>query len=256
MPKFTLLEIVQDILNDMDSDEVNSIDDTIEAQQVAAIVSSTFNDMMANRNWSHQLKLTTLNSSTNSELPTVMYLKDGVKEVCSIYYNKAKEKDVDNGEYKKEYREVKYVSYDNFLRLCNNRNSFASNIFEMQYGGTTLLIQNDKHPDFYTSFNDKELIFDSWDKEIDDVLQSSKTQLTAYFMPTLVVANDAIPDLPEEAFPALINEAKSRAMLRLKQFNDHKAETESRRQNRWLANKEGNIRGFINYPDYGRKGRR
>ena len=42
MAKMTVLEMVQDILNDMDSDEVNSINDTIEAQQVANTVRTVY----------------------------------------------------------------------------------------------------------------------------------------------------------------------------------------------------------------------
>ena len=49
--KYTLLEIVQEILSDMDSDEVNSIDDTVESQQVASIVRSAYMAIMSNRNW-------------------------------------------------------------------------------------------------------------------------------------------------------------------------------------------------------------
>jgi hypothetical protein len=40
--KMTLLEIVQDVLNDMDSDEVNSISDTVEATQIANICRSVY----------------------------------------------------------------------------------------------------------------------------------------------------------------------------------------------------------------------
>ncbi len=35
MAKMTLLEIVQDIMSDMDSDEVSSINDSVESLQVA-----------------------------------------------------------------------------------------------------------------------------------------------------------------------------------------------------------------------------
>ena len=51
--KYTLLAIVQEILSDMDSDEVNSIDDTVESQQVASIVRSAYMAIMSNRNWAH-----------------------------------------------------------------------------------------------------------------------------------------------------------------------------------------------------------
>ena len=40
--KMTLIELVQDVLNDLDSDEVNHIDDTIEAQQVAQIIKTSY----------------------------------------------------------------------------------------------------------------------------------------------------------------------------------------------------------------------
>ncbi len=38
----TLLDMVQEILSDMDSDEVESIDDTVEAEQVVSILKSTY----------------------------------------------------------------------------------------------------------------------------------------------------------------------------------------------------------------------
>lgn len=51
MAKMNLLELVQDILNDLNADNVNSIDDTIESQQVAQIVKSTYFALMHVRNW-------------------------------------------------------------------------------------------------------------------------------------------------------------------------------------------------------------
>ena len=46
----SLLEIVQTILLDMSGDEVNSIQDTEEALQVASIVQNTYLAMMSNTN--------------------------------------------------------------------------------------------------------------------------------------------------------------------------------------------------------------
>jgi hypothetical protein len=58
--------------------------------------------------------------------------------------------------------------------------------------------------------------------------------------------------LPEFAFTALIEEAKSRASFRLKQVVDQKAEQESARQNRWISRKSRRLNGGIQYPSYGR----
>ena len=62
MAKLTLLEIVQDIMNDMDSDEVNSISDTEESSQIAQIVKTTYFEILGRRDWPHLSKFTNLNS--------------------------------------------------------------------------------------------------------------------------------------------------------------------------------------------------
>jgi hypothetical protein len=76
----------------------------------------------------------------------------------------------------------------------------------------------------------------------------------AYIMPSWLPSDDFIPDLPDEAFTALIEEAKSRASLKLRQVADQKSEQESRRQQRWLARKSRRVSNGIIYPNYGRGG--
>ena len=246
--KMTLLEIVQDILNDMDSDEVTSIDDTFEAQQVAQIVKSTYIAMMSNRNWPHQMKLLTLVPSGDDALPTHVTVQDPVKEMVSVNYNKARE-----GETRRRYEPMRWLEPDDFLRHTNRRNSDENNIdIIVDTSGIELLIRNDLAPTYYTSFNDSVLVFDSYDNSVDDTIQASKIQARAYVMNSWTHADDAIPDLPDEAFTALLEEAKSRAMFKLKQTADQKAEQESRRQQAWLARKDWRVKGGIKYPDYGR----
>lgn len=70
-------------------------------------------------------------------------------------------------------------------------------------------------------------------------------------MPTWTHLDDAVPDLPDEAFTLLKEEAKSRAMLRLKQVADQKSEQEARRQNQWLSRKQWRVNGGVKYPNYG-----
>lgn len=248
--KMTLLELVVDILNDMDSDEVNSIDDTFESQQVAQIVKSTYVAMMSNRNWPHQMKLLSLEASGDDALPTHVTVQDPVKEMISVNYNKARD-----GETRRRYQPMRWLEPDDFLRHTNKRNSDEANIdVIIDPSGIELLIRNDLAPTYYTSFNDSVLVFDSYDSSVDDTIQESKIQARAYVMNSWVHEDDAIPDLPDEAFTALLEEAKSRASLKLKQQADQKAEQESRRQQAWLARKDWRVKGGIKYPDYGRKG--
>jgi len=51
MPKLTVLDMVQDVLSDMDSDEVSSIDDTVEAMQVAQIIKTAFYEVINDGDW-------------------------------------------------------------------------------------------------------------------------------------------------------------------------------------------------------------
>ena len=47
MPKLTLLNMTQNILSEMDSDEVNGIADTVESTQVAHIIETMYYDLTA-----------------------------------------------------------------------------------------------------------------------------------------------------------------------------------------------------------------
>lgn len=205
--KMTLLEIVVDILNDLDSDEVNSIDDTAEAQQVAQIVKSTYFAIISNRNWPHLKRGIKLESSGNTAYPSHMKLADNVKELSFVNYNKA-----GVGDTRKLYKEVRWMEPEDFLRHTNMRNNTEQNVDVItDYSGIELLIRNDQQPTYYTSFDDTNLVFDSYDSAVDDTLQESKVQAQGYVNPTWYSLDEFIPDLPEEAFTYLLEEAKSRA---------------------------------------------
>ena len=246
--KMSLIELVTDILNDMDSDEVNSIDDTVEATQVAQIVKTTYFAMMSNRNWPHTRQAIQILPSGDNELPTHMKVQEDVKELCFINYNKIKD-----GETRKLYKPIRYLQPDDFLRVTNRRNNDNSDIdVIIDPTGVELLIKNDTAPTYYTSFDDEALVFDSYDILVDSTLQQSKIQAQAYVVPVWVHLDDAIPNLPDDAFTALLEESKSKAMFKLKQVTDVKAEQEANRQQRWLARNSRRVNGGIRYPDYGR----
>lgn len=252
MAKKSLLEIVQDILSDMVSDEVNSIDDTVESQSVAQIVRSTFEGMMANRNWPHTRKLVNLEGSADTGKPTHMRLPERLKELEEVRYDSRKELGSNI-----EYRLIKYKHPDEFLRYISSRKSTEDTVQTVtDLNGVKLLIQNNKAPDYYTSFDDVYIVFDSFDSNIDDTLQGSKTSCLAYIIPVWTHENEFIPDLPAEAFPALISEAKSTSFYTIKQMINEKEEQKANRQNRWLARKVWRAHGGVRYPDFGRKSRK
>jgi len=250
--KYTLLKIVQDILSDMSSDFANSITDTEEAQQVAQIVESTFNAMVSNRNWPHTKRLIQFDAYTDNTKPTHMLLPVSVKELIELNYNKQRQSTT-----RILYQPVRWKENDEFLRLTNQNNNDSTTVQVVtDPSGIQLLIQNNKAPDFFTSFDDNTIVFDSYDNLVDSTIQASKIQATGYIMPVFVMDDNYIPDIPEEAFMALVNEAKSVCMLRIKSTQDIKAEQESTRQQRWLSRKAWKVHGGIRYDNYGRRSRK
>lgn len=250
--KKTLLEMTQNILNEMDSDEVNSINDTVESQQVANIIKTCYNEMISNRDWPHLRKLVQLDSLAEMSKPNYLKAPKGLKELIFFKYNVRK-----LDETRTVLADVEYKQPDSFLRYISTRNSDLPSVDEIQdFSGSKLMIVNDTAPRYWTSFDDTHIITDSYNKHVEDTLQSSKTQCLAYIEPKWVHTDSAIPDLPEEAFAALEEEAKSTAFVVLKQMANQKAEQKASRQNRWLARKAWRVHGGIQYDDYGRKGRR
>ena len=249
MAKKTLLEIVQEILSDMVSDEVNSIDDTVESQTVASIVRSVYESMIVNRNWPHTKSLVQLDALSDVSKPVYLKLPENLKELISISYDVRKSTDNVT-----KYKDLKYKDPENFLRYVSSRNELNTNVIAVtDFSGVKLLILKDKAPDFWTSFDDVHIVCDSYDNLEDTTLIKSKSACTAYIIPVFERSDEAVPNLPAEAFPALVAEAKSTAFYAVKQMANEKEEKRSIMQQRWLSRKAWRAKGGVQYPDFGRK---
>lgn len=249
--KLTLLDMVQDILSDSDSDLVNSIDDTPESQQVAQIVKTTFMDIISEKNWPHLRQLSQLDSASTAR-PTHCKLPARVKELEEIRYDVA---DVDDT--RKRYKKIDYLYPDEFLDRVNSRNTDNDNVEEVvDNSGVTLAIVDDKAPQFWTSFDDEYIVFDSYDSDVDTFIQNSKTSIIIFREPTWTHNDNFVPDLPSEAFSLLLAESKSRAFLALSQEPNEKAEQQVRRQRMWLSRKAYEAKGGVRYPNYGRRSKK
>lgn len=248
MAKKTLLEIVQIILNDIDSDEVNAIDDTLEAQQVAMIVKTCYEEMISNRNWPHLKKLMQLESVGDLAKPNYLKIPQIVSEIYSFKY------DHSDGTGTESIPEIKYKYPDEFLRITSSRSVTDVDIIPVvDFSGVRMFIHNNLPPKYWTSFDDQYIICDSYDSAVEDSLQATKSLIYASTLPTMTLVDGFVPDLPTEAFSALIAEATSTASLNLKQMANEKAEQKAGRQQRWLSRKAWVAKGGVRYDDYGRK---
>lgn len=82
----TLLNMVQNILSAMSSDEVNSIGDTVESMQVAQIIQNKYYDIVARGDLELDEQLFQLVPSDSLLTPTLMYLPVGVSRISWLQY--------------------------------------------------------------------------------------------------------------------------------------------------------------------------
>lgn len=86
--KRTVLDMVQEILSSLSSDEVNSISDTAESMQVASILKTVFNNITARGDFGEHSQMFQLNASEGIGLPTLMTKPDSISRIEWIkYYN-------------------------------------------------------------------------------------------------------------------------------------------------------------------------
>lgn len=252
--KKTVLEIVQDTLSSMGSDNVNSITDTPEAEEVADIVESVFWQLIHSRDWPHLRRVLRPTSEADAARPTHMRLQDNVQKIDehTMYYNKVTTQGGDP-----EWGHVKYLELDHFMHLTLQRGVDVASS-EVQAvtddSGFVFYVYNDRAPTYYTSVNDELLIFDAFNSDVDSVLQTNKAQVQAYVEPTFTLEDGHYPDLPNKVFPYFIAEVKSTAAVQIAQEANPKQEQISQRYRSWTALEKWRTRGGIRWNfDFGRK---
>jgi hypothetical protein len=149
--------------------------------------------------------------------------------------------------------EVKYLYPDQFLRVTATRNLSDNTENITDFSGSNIIVFNDRAPQYWTSFDDEYIVCDSYNKDIEDTLRSSKTQVLAFMEPTWVHLDNAVPDLPSQAFSLLLEESKATAMIKLKQIVDQKAEQKSKRQRQKMSRENWQAHGGVRYDNYGRR---
>lgn len=251
MPTMTLLELTQDILNDMDGDSVNAITDTIESNQVAQVIKTTYYELIEGREWPHLQERMQLTGAADITLPTHLQIPDNVQRILWIKYDRANATDTD-----KKYTDITYMEPDEFLAMSLGRSSSATEVdivVDVYNNNTEFLVYNDRAPTYWTTFNDEWVVFDSYDSAVETTIQTSKNSALVYKSPTWTMENEFTPDLPSKAFPLLLAESKSTCFASLRQAPNPKEEQKSKRQNRWLARNKWKTSKGIRYPNYGRK---
>lgn len=235
MAKLTLLDMVQNILSALDSDPVDSIDETVEAVQVAEIVKESYFELLSQRDWPFLFSLGALTALGDVNNPTKMKIPDNWNKIKWIKYNK---------------KEVQWVDPETFNDIISNRVEQAGVINSAGY-----VINQD--PQYWTSYDDTYIVFDGYNSSVDNTLQASKSVVYGTQQATWTHIDTFIPNIPEKFFPTLLAEAKSQAFVNLKQQSNAREERKATRGRMAMRNDAWrNENGEIKYNtkvNYGRK---
>lgn len=257
MAKMTLLQMTQNILSAMNSDEVNSITDTVESQQVADEIQNTFNELYSNRDIPEQEGLIDLDWTGDDDRPNTLKLPDSTVRIKWLkYLNYPSTGDP-------TYRTLTYLDPEEFVKrvLELSTSSYSTYTPVPFLSGSPLLytIATDRAPQFYTIFNDEgeTLVFDSFDYAVESHLTGSNSLAWGIKNPVFELADEFIPNLPDNLFPHLLAEAKSACFVNIKEVANSKEEQRARRQlvrSQFRLNKTNAARqGVFDGIDYSRK---
>jgi hypothetical protein len=235
MSKLTVLEMTQDILNEMDSDDVNSINDTVESMQIARIIRTSYYEIISAKYHKYFDRVKALDTAGSSLYPNYLILPSDVINVKWIRYND---------------EDIAYRDPEEFLEYQSRLTSNYTTVTD--YDGVEYRVATNRDPKYYTSFDETHIAFDAYDSDVDSVLQSSKSKAGVYVDPVFTLEDDFTPDMPIQMFPQLLAEAKSTAFAHIKQMPSQKAEQRATRQRRRLST-QSRLNNGIQYDNYGRK---
>jgi hypothetical protein len=229
MAKMTLLEMTQNILSAMSSDEVNSISDTVESLQVAEEIRTTYFMSFANRDIPELEGIVTLEATGDPLRPNTLILPDDVERVKWIKYLNYRHGDTPS------YEMITYLDPEEFIKRVvepgPSEHASYTNVRLLDTSPLEYTIANDRSPSYYTVFNnDGVLVFDSFDSLIESNLTGSNSLAWGIHKVTFELNDDYIPPIDEHLFPLFLAEARSSCFVNVKEVANSKEEQRARRQ--------------------------
>lgn len=185
--RLTKLKIVQMVLSAIDSDDVSSISDTVESEQVAVLVDTIYDDLNGEFPWPH---LRTEGVLEVTLIPHIMKLPQSVLTINNIYYRK---------------EPVTYLEPEEMTTLLFERDTTLTNV---DSNGA----YNDRDPRYWTSYNDTDIVFDSYNGSLVEAL----TYTDVYRTPTPMLNDNDYPDMPDRFHNIIFQGACADAMYSLK----------------------------------------
>jgi hypothetical protein len=232
--RYTLIQLVQRVLESIDSDEVNTIGETPESLSVANIIKENYNDIIGEIEPHEVHTLFHLDASTDDTKPCLMYLPENISRIELLQYNVGTITD------DVQLRTLEYMPLPEFMRMVGGLDSEADWVAHQTInwgeGDFTFKLRNDIWPTWWTSPDDKTILFDAYKSTEEDTLTSIRTYGEGFRIPSFQMVDTYTPELDARSFQLLLQKSKAQASIELKQVENTDAKAKARR-NQLLAYK-------------------
>lgn len=219
----TVLEYVQNALSVMDSDNVDSINDTAEASQIANQLKEVYDEIMNRQDWPFLSRAITLNAAVDTDNPTQFAIPENIKLIDELSYNVSE----DSGYIRKDLR---WCEPREFLQqLADGEDDSTKQL--ITYGAKLqFYVRNDHWPTFWTTFDDINVVMDAFNNSFDSTLMTTKLHGWGIVIPSLTITDTTVPAIPLHMEPLLQAELNRECFLYFKQTESVPDERKARRQ--------------------------
>ena len=249
MAKLTMLQFVQQIGEAIESDEIDVLDETIEATQIMTILQQTYNEVMDRRDWEHlRDRVVQMDAMPDGDIKiNHLLIPPSVTALQCLRYLSTDGK----------FTDLKYLQPCDFLAQLHGRDINDPNITSIPNDdGVPMYILTDKAPTYYTSFDEESIAFDAYEtvrgignQIVDTVIVGNIKPVPDYTNPAAVLP------MPERMNSLILNEAIATANYRLRQTSDPRSERLARRQNIKMRELEPRTQRDNQEKTYGRRTR-
>ena len=234
--KRTLLEMVQSIMSDMDSDAVTSINDTVESLQVASVIRDVYEQIVTDTAIPEDQTLGRLDTvSLVDHAGSINYFQipDSAERIYWLQYDI-----IDVGQTNPAYHDLEFMEPHDFIKYVNRNVAGTDTIATTDpVSGFQYHIPKLVAPRWYTVFNDLYVAVDAINTGVDATqVLGTKTLCMMQTVPSWTMSDSFVPALDDNMFPLLLAEAKSTCFVNLKQQANPKIDKQARTQGVRLQN--------------------
>ena len=249
MAKRTILTLVQEIGEGIDTDEIDSLNETEEVVRIVNILEQTLKEVLDRKTWEFMKgKVRQLDDRLpgSSQLNTLLIPADVTRITCLKYKD-------DND----KFYEVQYMQACDFVAMLQARTETEADITAIiNADGVALNTRTTVPPQNWTSFDEETITFDSYNAAsgsgnliADSVIIADVMPVTDFTDPTAVL------NIPERMETLVFNEALVTCNYRLRQTADPRADRVARRQGISLRENEHKTKKDKKVKRYGRSTR-